>query len=379
MYSPFRHISSVLWKHKPVHLTVFLTRRCNLRCSFCFYPVRKESSQVGRDKKHTEFSNGVNLSSDADKDMTELNLDEIKKISSSIGRLLWLAFSGGEIFLRKDLVEITRAFYEKNKPAIILFPTNGILTEIIREKIEAILKYCEKSIIVVKLSLDGTEYVHNSIRGKGSFQKTMQTYNALGGLLERYPNFELGINTVFCSANQDNMDSLIEFINKLDNIKTHTVSLIRGKVSDESLKNIDINKYHRTLKKMESNLRNRTSGIYRFKGARLKAAQDILQRRLIHETLIQKRQLIPCYAGRLNLVLTESGDVYPCESFTMNIGNVKNYGYNLKSLLKTEQAEKIIHSIQNNKCYCTHECYFMTNILFNPRMYPLLLKEYMQV
>ncbi len=379
MYSPFRHISSVLWKHKPVHLTVFLTRRCNLRCSFCFYPVRKESSQVGRDKKHTEFSNGVNLSSDADKDMTELTLDEIKKISSSIGRLLWLAFSGGEIFLRKDLVEITRAFYEKNKPAIILFPTNGILTEIIKEKIEAILKYCEKSIIVVKLSLDGTEYVHDSIRGKGSFQKTMQTYDALGGLLERYPNFELGVNTVFCSANQDNMDSLIEFINKLDNIKTHTVSLIRGRVLDESLKNIDINKYHRTLKKMESNLRNRTSGIYRFKGARLKAAQDILQRRLIHETLIQKRQLISCYAGRLNLVLTESGDVYPCESFTMNIGNVKNYGYNLKSLLKTEQAKKIIHSIQNNNCYCTHECYFMTNILFNPRMYPLLLKEYRQV
>ena len=378
-YSPFRHIGSVLWKHNPVHLTFFLTKRCNLKCSFCFYPVRKESSQVGRDKKHTEFSNGVNLSSDADKDKTELTLDEIKKISSSMGRLLWLAFSGGEIFLRKDLVEITRAFYEKNKPAIILFPTNGILTEIIKEKIEAILKYCEKSIIVVKLSLDGTEYVHDSIRGKGSFQKTMQTYNALGGLLEKYPNFELGINTVFCSANQDNMDSLIEFINKLDNIKTHTVSLIRGRVSDESLKNIDINKYHRTLKKMESNLRNRTSGIYRFKGARLKAAQDILQRRLIHETLIQKRQLIPCYAGRLNLVLTESGDVYPCESFTMNIGNVKNYGYNLKSLLKTEQAKKIIHSIQNNNCYCTHECYFMTNILFNPRMYPLLLKEYMQV
>src|SRR4030067_3311774 len=303
MYSPFRHISSVLWKHKPVHLTVFLTRRCNLRCSFCFYPVRKNASSFVQDKNYTESSNGVYLSSESEIGTTELTLDEIKKISSSIGRLLWLAFSGGEIFLRKDLVEITRAFYEKNKPAIILFPTNGILTEIIKEKIEAILKYCEKSIIVVKLSLDGTEYAQYSMRGKGSFQKTMQTYNVLGGLLERYPNFELGINTVFCSANQDNMDSLIEFINKLDNIKTHTVSLIRGKVSDESLKNIDINKYHRTLKKMESNLRNRTSAIYRFKGARLKAAQDILQRRLIHETLIQKRQLIPCYAGRLNLVL----------------------------------------------------------------------------
>ena len=38
-----------------------------------------------------------------------------------------------------SLVEITRAFYEKNKPAIIFFPTNGILTEIIKGKIETIV------------------------------------------------------------------------------------------------------------------------------------------------------------------------------------------------------------------------------------------------
>ncbi len=355
-YSPLRHIGSVFWKHNPIQLTFFLTRKCNQRCSFCFY-----------------------LSSEAERDVVELALDEIEKISSSIGRLLWLAFSGGEIFLRNDLVEITKVFYERNKPAIILFSTNGLLTDIIREKIEAILKYCRKSTIVVKLSLDGTEYVHDSIRGKGSFQKTMQTYSMLGELLERYPNFELGINTVFCSANQDNMDELIELINKLKSIKTHTVSLIRGEVSDVRLKDIDARKYHETIKKLESNLKNRKSSIYRFRGARLKAAQDILQRRLIYETMIQKRQLIPCYAGRLNLVLTESGDVYPCESFTMKIGNVRDNRYNLSRLLKTEQAKKVVHSIQNNGCYCTHECYFMTNILFNPPLYPTLLKEYLKL
>jgi hypothetical protein len=36
-------------------------------------------------------------------------------------------------------------------------------------------------------------------------------------------------------------------------------------------------------------------------------------------------------------------------------------------------------SIRNNECYCTHECYFMTNILFNLHMYPALMREYLQL
>lgn len=99
--------------------------------------------------------------------MSELSLGEIEKLSSSIGSLLCLAFSGGEIFLRDDLVEITRVFYEKNKPAIILFPTNGLVTDVIREKIEAVLRNCKKSTIVVKLSLEGLENLHDSIRRFG--------------------------------------------------------------------------------------------------------------------------------------------------------------------------------------------------------------------
>ena len=378
-YSPLRHIGSVFCKRTPLHLTFFLTRRCNARCPFCFYPVRKESSQVGQDKKYTELSNGVNPSSESARNSDELTLDEIEKISSSIGNLLWLAFSGGEIFLRDDLVEITRVFYERNKPVIILLPTNGLLTNIIREKVEEILKHCRKSTIVVKLSLEGPEALHDSIRGKGSFHKTMQTCSALGELLGKYPNFELGINTVFCSANQDSMDDLIEFICKLKSIKTHTVSLIRGNVPDEGLKDININKYLDTINKLASNLKQRISSTYRFKGAKLKAAQDILQRRLIYDTVIQNRQLIPCYAGKLNLVLTETGDVYPCESFKMKLGNVRNSGYDIKKILKSEHARKSVQSIKSHGCYCTHECYLMINILFNPRMYPALLKEYLRI
>jgi radical SAM protein with 4Fe4S-binding SPASM domain len=312
--------------------------------------------------------------------LPELSLEEIEKISFSMGKLLWLAFSGGEIFLRNDIVEITKVFYERNKPAIILFPTNGLLTDVINEKIEAILQHCKRSTIVIKLSLEGMEDLHDSIRGmKGSFQKTMQTYSALKELLAAYPNFELGINTVFSSANQDHMDEIIEFVSGLKGIKTHTVSLIRGSVSDTELKNIEAGKYLETINKLSSNLKGKSSSIYRFSGAKLKAAQDILQRSLIYETLKKKKQLIPCYAGRLNLVLTETGDVFPCESFTGEMGNVRDNNYDLMRIARNDETQGILRSIQERNCYCTHECYFMTNILFNPFMYPALLKEYMQL
>jgi radical SAM protein with 4Fe4S-binding SPASM domain len=333
-----------------------------------------------QDKKHTGLSSGMNPTLESGGNTPELALDEIKKISSSLGRLLWLAFSGGEIFLRDDIVDITKIFYENNKPAIILFPTNGLLPGTIRGKMEKILTHCKKSTVVVKLSLEGTEYMHDSIRGsEGSFQKTMDTYNLLGELIREYPHFELGINTVFCSANQDSMDELIEFVNGLDNIKTHTISMIRGEVPDEGLKNFDPDKYHAAIRKLESNLKNKKTGIYRFRGARLKAAQDILQRRLIYRTINQKKQFIPCYAGRLNLVLSETGDVFPCESFDKKMGNVRDEGYDMVKLLKTEHAQRVVYSIKNNNCFCTHECYFMTNILFNPHMYPAVLREYLQL
>jgi len=357
-YSPFRHIDSIFWKHTPIQLTLFLTKKCNAKCSFCFYLSEKDVSE---------------------NELPELSLDEIRKISLSMGKLLWLAFSGGEIFLRKDIVEITQTFYDNNHPSIILFPTNGLLTDIIREKIEAILNYCRKSTIVMKLSLEGTESIHDTIRGKGSFEKTMKTYGALEELLDKYPHFDLGINTVFSSANQDNMNDLIEFVNGLSKIKTHTVSLIRGTVSETGLKDVDMGKYLKTTNKLESNLKQKVSSIYRFQGAKLKAAQDNLQRRMIYETVMQKRQLIPCYAGKLNLVITESGDVYPCESFSMKMGNVRDNGYNMNKILKTSDTQDILQSIKDRKCFCTHECYMMTNILFNPGVYPSLLKEYIQL
>lgn len=359
MYSPFRHIRDIFWKGRPIHLTFFVTRRCNSQCPFCFY-LR---------------SNDIPASI-----RPELSLPEIEKISSSLGSLLWLAFSGGEIFLRDDLAQIAGTFYRNNKPAIMLFPTNGLMPGLIRDRIETIVRSCPKSVVALKLSVDGLGEAHDALRNTpGSFDKTLQTYRAVAGLIDQYPNFELGVNTVFCSENQDAMDGIIDYVRGLSAVRTHTISLVRGDLSDKRYGGVDTGKYHDAVRKLEQNLQDRKSPVYRFRGGRIKAAQDILQRRLIHRTMREHTSIIPCYAGRLNLVLTEGGDVFPCELLRASFGNVRDFEYDLKRVARSEHARRVNDSIKNNGCSCTHECYFMTNILFNPRMYPALMKEYLRL
>ena len=360
MYSMLRHAGSILWTRRPIQLTFFVTRKCNARCPFCFYLQSAEAAKADADD--------------------ELSLEEIRKLAGSLGSLLWLAFSGGEIFLRKDLPEISRIFYRRNRPAIMLFPTNGLLPELIHQSTAQILRDCENSVVVVKISLDGVGAAHDTLRRTpGGFDKAMQTYHRLAGLLAGHPNFELGVNTVFCSENQDQMDEIIEFVQGLEHIRTHTISLVRGDLADPGYQAVDHEKYRRAIAKLAENLRSRAAPIYRFSGGRLKAAQDILQRRLIHRTLLEQRRLIPCHAGRLNLVMSETGEVYPCETRRESFGNVRAHAYDLLSVLQTAEARAALGSIERWECHCSHECYFITNILFSPRCYPALATEWLRL
>ncbi|GBE43709.1 pyrroloquinoline quinone biosynthesis protein PqqE [bacterium BMS3Bbin10] len=355
MYSPLRHLPSVVWKKRPIQLTFFVTRKCNARCPFCFY-------LAGADQP--------------DRGAAELSLAEIRKISASLGRMLWIAFSGGEPYLRKDLAEISKIFHDQNRPSVMLYPTNGLLPETICKTTERILQNCPDSVIVVKISIDELGAAHDDMRKTpGGFDKAVETYRRLAPLARRYANLELGINTVFCSRNQDEMDRIIDFVRDLEGVKTHTISMIRGDLVHAHYKDVDIGKYRRATGRLEADLLEGTSDIHGFRGGRLKAAQDIVQRRLIYRTLCEQRRLVPCYSGKLNLVLSESGDVYPCEIQMRSFGNVRDYGHDVGKLLRSPAARAALETHGNLSCHCTHECYFITNILFNPRLYPTLARE----
>lgn len=359
MYSPLRHLDSLFSKRRPVQFTFFLTRRCNAFCPYCFYLQNTDSAAI---------------------DDKELSLAEIQRFAPSLGTLLWLAFSGGEIFLRKDLVEISRVFYQHNKPAIMLFPTNGSMPSRITAYMEQILQQCPNSTIVVKLSIDELGEAHDQLRHTPrSFGQTLETYRRLATLQKRYANFELGVNTVFSAANQDRMDDIIEFVATLPGIRTHTVSLVRGNLIQDQYQQVDYGKYLAAANRLAENMKTSDASYYHFRGARLKAAQDILQRNLIHATLQQNKRQIPCYAGQINLVMDVDGEIYPCEMLRNSLGNIRQSDYDFIRLLKSDQRQNGVRAVRQGTCFCTHECHMMTNILFNPRLYPRLLAEYISL
>ncbi len=356
MYSSLKYIPSIFVKQNPLQFTFFVTSRCNARCPFCFYWQDRHSKQ------------------------DELSLDEIEKVSRSLGDLLWLLFSGGEIYLRKDLPQIVDAFYRNNHPVIITLPTNGLAPDLILPRTEEILSRSANSTVVVKVSLDGLGEKHDSVRNTpGSFEKAMETWEGLRRLCERYQNLQIGINTVFCRENQDDMDEIIDFVNGLPGCETHTISMVRGNPADGSYKRIDLDKYRRAVDRLETDLKGARPKMYHFTLARLKSAQDLVQRRLIYETLRQGRRQLPCYAGRITAVMNEVGGVFPCEILSDLMGNVRDNGYDLMRVFRSAEADAVRARINKTRCYCSHECYFVTNILFNPRMYGQVIRQYMEL
>jgi molybdenum cofactor biosynthesis enzyme MoaA len=94
----------------PLNLTVSVTYKCNSRCRTCHIYDRR---------------------------VPEFTLEEFRRTFQSLGRALyWLTISGGEPFLRKDIVEICRSAYENCRPKIINIPTNGFLSNSIPDLVD---------------------------------------------------------------------------------------------------------------------------------------------------------------------------------------------------------------------------------------------------
>jgi MoaA/NifB/PqqE/SkfB family radical SAM enzyme len=351
-----RHVPRLVSRRRPVHLTFFVTRRCNAGCPFCFYEGPRRSKDGP----------------------PELSPDEVARVARSLDGLLWVLFSGGEPYLREDLGELSQIFHDANRVPFLTIPTNGLLPDAVAERTEEILRRCPRSVVVVKLSLDGVGGEHDAIRRTpGGFDRVMRSYRALAVLARRFPRLEIGVNTLFCSGNQGRIEGIVEFVRGLEAVRSHTLSMVRGGSSDASCREVDLCRYRAAADYLAARWGSGPVRSHRFAGGRLKAAQDRLQRRLIHRTLSSRRRVIPCYAGRLSLVLTEGGELHPCEGrWDRSFGNVRQAGYDVAAMLRSARARDVREDLARGGCWCSHECNFLTNILFNPRMHPRLLREW---
>ncbi len=299
-----------------------------------------------------------------------MSIQEIDKMTKTMGKLLFVNLTGGEPFLRKDIVEIATIYYKNTKPVNITIPTNGILTEKILEDTEKILQNCPKSKISIKFSIDGTQEVHDDIRGfDGIFNCMIATYKSLNGLKKKYNNLDIYLTTVVSSMNQKYLDELFEFMKENLQNNTWLVLLARGDTKDSTAKDFDVEVYKKFVDKVKKTFKN-NSGLF---FSKLLAAKDKVSDEIIHRTAEENKFISPCYAGRTACVIDENGNVNPCEILSDTFGNIRDYNYDFKKLWNDEKAKKIRNNIIKTKCFCTHECFVGNNIMFNIKMWPKII------
>ncbi len=184
----------------PTFLIYEITKNCNSRCIMC---------NIWNKEKTTD----------------ELKHDDIKKIFSQtfFKDVKYLNLSGGEPFIKNDFNEIVKEFITTLKNLnMISVATNGFLTKKITNDITEILEFIKEQKKDIKfsvtVSIDGPSTIHNKIRGiKGAYDAAMSTFNELKKISEQTDNFTVGIETVICKYNIDEIDEIYKAHKKLTN------------------------------------------------------------------------------------------------------------------------------------------------------------------
>ncbi len=345
---------SVLLKDAPLHLTFFVTAKCNFRCKMCFY---KDNLNTGANQ--------------------ELSLDEISRLSSSMPNFMWLLISGGEPFLRDDLPEIIKIFNKNNKINFITIPTNGFYSKKIADSVEKILQGVNNCFLNVNVSINGIGQDHDDITGvQGSFDNVIETVRLLKNLKKKYSNFNIGSIITHTEHNQKELRKLITFI--IDELKVDNVALgfeFSNPFKKDEHPRGDVNYYIDAANFLTSYYIKGKINYFDMPLKRLNFAKDLLIRDILLEIHNNKKFIMPCYAGKLNLVLDELGNVYPCEFIKEKFGNIRDANYNFRTIWDSNEAKKGRKFIKKTKCFCEHECYLATNLIFNPMLYPKILRK----
>jgi len=166
----------------PTFLIYQATNQCNSRCRMC--NIWKKDSKG------------------------ELSAADIGKLFRKplFRKLRWVNLTGGEPFMRKDIVKIVEMLCSLPRFEGVAIPTNGFLTERIVSDAGKILKLLGSRFLSITVSLDGYEKTHDEIRGvPGAYKKAIATIEKLLELKKKYPNFNIGIQPTISKLNLDEM------------------------------------------------------------------------------------------------------------------------------------------------------------------------------
>jgi radical SAM protein with 4Fe4S-binding SPASM domain len=315
----------------PFKLTFCITFRCQSRCKTCsIWQLKPEN---------------------------ELTLDEIEEFIKKADFLSWINLTGGEVFLREDLVDICKIFAKRRKIFLLNFATNGLMPSVIPQKVEEILRLPIDRVII-GVSLDGPESLNDDIRGiKGDWEKGIQTFLKLKELAKKHKKFRAYIGYTLSDYNTKKFQ---EFYREL-----------KKKISDIKEDDIHVNLAHQSTHYYHTN-QSQTSKIdpeelekiVQFKKSSLNPINWLENKYLSYakQFLLTAKTPLPCHAIQTSCYIDSWGNVYPCTIYDKKIGSLRESEYDLAKIIKSQPAgetRKEVSELHCPNCWTPCEAYQM--------------------
>ncbi len=343
----------------PLHLTLFVTGRCNLRCRHCFHFKEVAAGAPGP---------------------SAAQVDRLAASCARLGPLLWVSFGGGEPFLRRDLSELARSFGSRGLRHLAI-PTNGLVEERQHDAIAQILRENPQLYLSVAISFDGPPAIHDAIRQiRGGHARSMASLRALQAQRAELPEDQrsrlgLGLLLTLTRENQDELAAHMEELARELRPDNITLNLARGTALDPSLLSVDLGRYRELVAAKQRLIESGVLPYFDFPLARLAVARDRAMYAHVERTARGDRSAhLPCTAGRLSAVVFENGSLQPCEILGRELGNLNDVDWDLERLWNAPAAGELREHIERTRCACTWECAQADNVLFNPRAWGSLTR-----
>lgn len=344
----------------PQTLIFFVTSRCNARCDFCLY---KDS--VDHPTRRAE----------------ELTVEEVTAIAEAYGPLHFLALSGGEPFVRRDIGEICSAFIERCGTSVIDIPSNFAYGDVMLDAIEPLVAANPEVLVELQFSVDDLGARHDLSRGVvGLFDSAIETFHRLEAVRRTYGNLSLKVNVVWLERNRDRIDSIVAGLEReidFDRIHlTYPHDLIPTSGSADPDRLVDFDRFREQAERLAKRSRGGFDPYsIPMRGAKV-SSHRILRDALTGDTAMGSL----CEAGRHLVVLDERGEVFPCEVLWESVGNVRDAGLDLGAVLDGDEYRRFRdRRIGPSSCNCTWSCAAMTAVSVTPKRYPRLAADSVRV
>jgi len=330
----------------PWAISFLVTARCMLKCQHCFYHYATSTPE------------------------TELSLDEYRAMSAHMGPFTVALVCGGEPYWRPDLGEIISMLRKNHGVPLAATTTNGQLTSSVLTQTEAILRADRYKPFGVGLSMDGPREIHDEIRGKGSFDRTVRTFRELKKLKRHYPNLSLTTTTVVNRINQHQAADFVRWSARELEPDNLCVLLVRqGPRGGASLKDVDLGNYRAAQDAAVSAMR----GASRWGRLRPDAAYLEAVGKHVAATRTHGSRSFHCWAGVNGALIDPLGMVQVCEVFPEHglgqVGSLREWGMRFDALWNSPAADAMrAHVNAHPACAdCTHETMgHATSLPFSP-------------